>query len=87
MLRVLERADLVADGGRICVYIDAESEDFRMVTNPHEHDTAIMRDLLKFLKALGLEMVDQAEYDEEFDTEGNIITYLCEREPLAAAWL
>ncbi|MFE9254022.1 hypothetical protein [Streptomyces sp. NPDC006879] len=87
MLRVLERADLVADGGRIRVYIGAESEDFRMITNPHEHDSAIMKDLLKFLKALGLEMVNQAEYDEEFDTEDNIITYLCEREPLVAEWL
>ncbi|MGW7434736.1 hypothetical protein [Streptomyces sp. NPDC054849] len=85
MLRVLERADLVADEGRIRVIIDAESEDYRMITDPYDHDPAIMKDVLDFLEQFGLEMIDQDEYDEEFDEDGNIITFLCDREPRVAA--
>ncbi|MEU8621434.1 hypothetical protein [Streptomyces sp. NPDC048623] len=76
---------MVADEGRIRIFIDAESEDYRMITNPHDHDPKIMKEALVFLKQLGLEMVDQFEYDEEFDDDGNVITYLCECEPAVAA--
>ncbi|MFD7976705.1 hypothetical protein [Streptomyces sp. NPDC059071] len=85
MIRVLERADLVADEGRIRIFIDAESEDYRMITDPCDHDPKIMKEVLIFLEQFGLEMVDQFEYDEEFDEDGNIITYLCECGPKVAA--
>ncbi|MCS0601086.1 hypothetical protein NX794_07555 [Streptomyces sp. LP11] len=81
MLRVLEQANLVADEGRIRVYIDAEEEDFRLVTDADGHDTKIMKDLLDFLEVFGLELVDDFEYDPEFDDEGNVVMYLCETDP------
>ncbi|MEU6056998.1 hypothetical protein [Streptomyces sp. NPDC047097] len=85
MIQVLERADLVADEGRIRVVLDAEAEDYRMITDPIDHNTTIMGDLLDFLEQLGLELVDQDEYGPAFDEDGNLITYLCECAPKVIA--
>ncbi|MFE0964046.1 hypothetical protein [Streptomyces fungicidicus] len=83
MLAALEQAQLVADEGRIWVFIDAEEEDYRLVTAADGYDTKIMKEVLDFLEQFGLELVDDSEYEPEFDENGNIIQYLCETDPKA----
>lgn len=78
LLAALEQAQLVADEGRIWVFIDAEEEDYRLVTDPDGYDPKIMKDVLDFLERFGLELIDDSEYKPEFDDEGNVVTYLCE---------
>ncbi|AFU62009.1 hypothetical protein phiHau3_32 [Streptomyces phage phiHau3] len=80
MLAVLEQAQLVADNGRIWVFIDAEEEDYRLVA-AEGYDSAIMKDVLDYLELFGLELVDDSEYEPEFDEEGRVISYLCETDP------
>jgi hypothetical protein len=80
VLAVLEQAQLVADEGRISVFIDAEEEDYRLVT-ADGYDTEIMKDVLDFLEQFGLELIDDSEYEPEFDDAGNVVMYLCETDP------
>ncbi|MFE1842024.1 hypothetical protein [Streptomyces sp. NPDC059515] len=85
MLAALEQAQLVADEGRIWVFIDAEEEDYRLVTCADGYDTKIMKDVLDFLGQFGLELVDDFEYEPEFDEDGNVVQYLCETDPKAVS--
>ncbi|MEU7400098.1 hypothetical protein [Streptomyces sp. NPDC044948] len=78
LLAALEQAQLVADEGRIWVFIDAEEEDYRLVTDADGYDTEIMKEVLDFLERFGLELIDDCEYEPEFDDEGNVVMYLCE---------
>ncbi|MFE7463118.1 hypothetical protein ACFU6R_03300 [Streptomyces sp. NPDC057499] len=75
---VLERSTFVADGGRIKVFLDYEEEDYRIVADADGYDPRIMKEMLDFLEQLGLELIDEGEYEPEFDEEDNIVSYLCE---------
>lgn len=81
MRAVLESANLVADEGRIKVFIDIEEGDYRIVTDVDGCDTQAMREVLDYLEQFGFELVDDFEYEPEFDEEGNIVQYLCETDP------
>ncbi|MFF3015806.1 MULTISPECIES: hypothetical protein [Streptomyces] len=84
VIRVLERAALVADSGNISVHIDADAEDYHILVNPMQHSSTAMRELLNFLGQIGYELIDEDEYEPEFDEDGNVRFYLAECDPKVA---
>ncbi|KQX36973.1 hypothetical protein ASD97_10175 [Streptomyces sp. Root63] len=84
MIGVLERAALVADSGNISVHIDADAEDYHILVNPLAYQPSEMKKLLNFLGQIGLELIDEDEYEQEFDEDGNVRYYLAMCDPKAA---